>query len=216
MSAPNNDESHPSAHAEPSSAMPLMLDFSNSISLDFPMQILGWQAFECFRTQGDMLALEMAIRSWRFQEVASLTNLAMALHVRFQSVGECCNFEEANGLWRLANVLILDDWPEKPSRLSNLATLIISQFEQSGRFEDLEEAIDLWTCAAKLASDDHENKPGLLNNLGSALCTQFQQFGNISDLEKAITLQSCVVDLRPDGHPGKPRWLVNLAISLER
>ncbi|KAI0083325.1 TPR-like protein [Irpex rosettiformis] len=143
------------------------------------------------------------------EKVAIINNLGVALHTRFECVGEHQDLEEAFFLRQLANALTPDDSPDKASRLSNLAISIFSRFEREGRAEELEEAIGLWTHAAELVPDSHVHKPTLLNNLGSSHRKRYEQLGKLEDLESAIALHARAVELTPDGHPDKPSWLNN-------
>ncbi|KAI0083075.1 hypothetical protein BDY19DRAFT_998884 [Irpex rosettiformis] len=208
--------------AESPSAMISALGVDD-LPLDEFAQMLGQQAYEQYKTQGDLDDLETlssVIASLdrtdddHPEEADIVGNLGLALYARFKHAGDLHDLVEAISLQQRANTLTPDDSADKPSRLSNLAAFIDSRFELEGRVEDLAEVIALETRAVGLIPNKHEHKPLLLFNLASSLQRQFEQLGNIEGLESAVALHGRAVELTPDHGPRKPSILVRSGFSL--
>ncbi|GII88854.1 CHAT domain-containing protein [Sphaerisporangium siamense] len=143
-----------------------------------------------------------------------LSNLAIALQVRFERTGVPDDLEQAIEAGREAVQATPTGHPGRAAMLSNLATVLRLQFERIGVPGDLEEAIEAGREALQATPTDHPHRAGRLSELGNALHVRFERIGVMDDLEEAIEAGRKAVQATPTGHPDRAAMLSNLGGAL--
>jgi tetratricopeptide (TPR) repeat protein len=144
-----------------------------------------------------------------------LSNLAIAVHTRFQQLGDLSDLNKVIKLYDDALMLQPPDHPNRPSCLYNFAGVIHTRFEQSGDLSDLNMSIKLHEEVLALQPPGHPSQASYLNNLANALLSRFKKLGNLPDLDKAIKHHEEALTLRPTGHPDHSCSLHNLANAVK-
>ncbi|KAJ6540398.1 CHAT domain-containing protein [Mycena capillaripes] len=143
-----------------------------------------------------------------------LKDLGMALHHRFQQLGDIMDINKAVVIYRDAVRLTPDSHPDKAYRLMDLGNCLIDHFKRCNDLQDLDEAIKKHEDAVCLIPDHDSDRPAMLTRLGFQLVARFNRLGNLDDLCHGISRQEDAVALTPDGDPNKPSILMNLGIAL--
>ncbi|KAG2127527.1 TPR-like protein [Suillus clintonianus] len=145
---------------------------------------------------------------------ASLNNLAISLHDRFEQRGTLSDLDEAIELHRAALLLRPPGHSNRSVSLNNLATSLHDRFEQRGVPSDLDEAIELHRAELLLRAPGHPDRSASLNNPAISLQAGFEQRYVPSDLDEAIELHRAALLLYPSGHSDRSACLDNLGSSL--
>ena len=142
--------------------------------------------------------------------VAMLSNLGLALQLRFERVGALADLDEAITVGRAAAQTAPADHPDRAGYLSNLSGALRVRFGRVGMLADLDEAITVARAAVRAAPADHPDQAATLSNLGGALQARFGRVGALADLDEAVTVireavQATLAD-HPTGRPRCPIW----------
>jgi tetratricopeptide (TPR) repeat protein len=143
-----------------------------------------------------------------------LSNLGIALRIRFGRTGQSADLDEAITACRDAVAGTPADHPNRPLYLSNLGIALRARFGRTGQSADLDEAIDVGREAVVTTPADHPDRPGYLSNLGNTLLIRFGRTGQSADLDEAITAFRDAVAGTPADHPNHPLYLSNLGNAL--
>ncbi|WP_157239230.1 CHAT domain-containing protein [Catenuloplanes japonicus] len=143
-----------------------------------------------------------------------LSNLGLALRIRFERIGEGGDLDESIALHREAAALTPATDPSRGRYLSNLGLALRIRFERNGDFADLGEAVAVTREAVESSPPDAPDLYRLLTNLGVALRERYVHQGNAEDLSEAIHSGQIAVALLPEGHPDRAGALLNLGGSL--
>ncbi|KAI6125851.1 hypothetical protein EDD16DRAFT_1702963 [Pisolithus croceorrhizus] len=143
----------------------------------------------------------------------ALSELAEALHGKFQEVRELDDLKEAIEPYHAALGLRPPGKKTRSLSLSELATCFSDEHESRRVNADLEDAVTLGRAASELRSLGHLDR-GPHHNPPCNFRTRFRKQADIHDLEEAIKLHRAALDLRPSGHPDRFSSLRNLTLSL--
>ncbi|KAJ7303459.1 hypothetical protein DFH08DRAFT_986532 [Mycena albidolilacea] len=138
-----------------------------------------------------------------------LRDLGIALHFRFEQLGEVDDIDKALRAFKKVDELIPIHDPLKQSSVShNLGKSFLRRFERLGRVEDVQHAVVAHERANELIPDDHPTKPVILNDLGQSLMRRFERFGNRDDIDRSIILSERSIQITPRDDPDRP-WRLN-------
>ncbi|KJK87391.1 hypothetical protein H633G_08750 [Metarhizium anisopliae BRIP 53284] len=144
-----------------------------------------------------------------------LDSLANELQIRYESMGEIADLEEAIASTRQAIDLTPVHSPDRAVIMNNLGIKLQMRYKRIGKIADLDEAI---TCARQsidLTPVSNPIRGSRINNLGINLRIRYERMGVIANLEEAITYTRQAVDLAPINHPIRARLLDSLANELQ-
>ncbi|KAG2119195.1 CHAT domain-containing protein [Suillus clintonianus] len=161
------------------------------------------------------MVLELCPLGHKYRPIA-LSNLALALKLRFHASGIIDDMDESVQLFREALSLCPEGHTGRGGCLNNLAFTLQYRFENQDKYDDLDEAMSLNEEALRLRPVGHESRDESLDNLGNALLTRFFKHHNINDINRAITLHREALTLNPPGHPSRDNTLNNLALALQK
>jgi tetratricopeptide (TPR) repeat protein len=140
-----------------------------------------------------------------------LSNLGIALQVRFEGTGQQTDLDRAIALGRDA----MSATPNHPKYLSNLGAALQTRFRYTGRSSDLDEAIAVGRKAVSATPPGRPSRSKRLSNLGTALQSLFGRTGQSSDLDEAIAIGRKAVAATPPDHPDRSSYLSNLGAALQ-
>lgn len=143
-----------------------------------------------------------------------LTNLGVALQVRFEYDGAPGDLDDAIGHLREAMRNTPVAHPERTVTLSNLGAALQARYGRTGAPSDLDAAIDHLSEAVRATPAGEANRTTMLSNLGGALQLRFGRTGDIADLDAAIDTGGEAVRSTPAHHPDRAMCLTNLAVAL--
>ena len=146
--------------------------------------------------------------------VAMLSNLGLALQLRFERVGALADLDEAITVGRAAAQTAPADHPDRAGYLSNLSGALRVRFGRVGMLADLDEAITVARAAVRAAPADHPDQAATLSNLGGALQARFGRMGALADLDEAVTVIREAVQATLADHPDRAATLSNLGLVL--
>jgi tetratricopeptide (TPR) repeat protein len=144
----------------------------------------------------------------------NLSNLGVALCIRFERTGQQTDLDQAITALREAVDTIPPEHPDHPVPLSNLGLALVARFERTGQLPDLDQAITALREAVTTTPPDDPDRTIGLSNLGGALLTRFERTGQLPDLDQAITALREAVITTPPIHPNRPGYLSNLGNAL--
>ncbi|KAI6135999.1 hypothetical protein F5141DRAFT_4069 [Pisolithus sp. B1] len=144
----------------------------------------------------------------------ALTDLAKALHDRFQKVAVVADLEEAITLAREALELRPSGHPDRSISLNNLACVLKDRSQKQATMPDLEEAIKLFREALELRPSGHPDRPSSLRHLSVCLSNRYDVMRITTDLEESVSLGRAALELCPPGHSDRGTSLNNLAYCL--
>ncbi len=136
-----------------------------------------------------------------------LTNLGMALRMRFQQTESLASLDEAIQAFSQAVQASPDDHPNRWMYLSNLGIALRMRFEQTGAHADLDNAIQAFRQAVQATSIDHPSRATRLSGLGDTLRMRFEHGGADADLDDATQAFTQAVQATPAGHPNRALYL---------
>ncbi len=144
----------------------------------------------------------------------TMSNLATALRLRFERVGDFADLEEAVRLSRSA----VDTTHQNPialgANLSTLGGVLRDRFERLRDPQDLDEAIATMRRVVDGTPPDHPMLRTYLSNLSNLLQTRFEHDGRADDLDEAITVARRVIDSAPGEDPNSSLYLTVLSGAL--
>ncbi|MEU3091619.1 CHAT domain-containing protein [Streptomyces massasporeus] len=140
-----------------------------------------------------------------------MSNLAVALAVRFERTGAVEDLEAAIDLFRQA---VEAEHPDVAGHLSNLGAALHRKFESTGVLADLTAAIDVGQRAVDAVPVDHPNRAMYLINLSAALWRRFEHTGAAADLDTAVELGRRVVETTTRDHPDRAAHLATVGNAL--
>ena len=155
-----------------------------------------------------------AIPADHHDRVAMLSNLGLALQLRFERVGALADLDEAITVGRAAAQTAPADHPDRAGYLSNLSGALRVRFGRVGMLTDLDEAITVARAAVRAAPADHPDQAATLSNLGGALQARFGRMGALADLDEAVTVIREAVQATLADHPDRAATLSNLGLVL--
>ncbi|MET9730325.1 CHAT domain-containing protein [Streptomyces sp. NPDC006458] len=141
------------------------------------------------------------------------SNLAVAMHHRFNTTGETADLDLAIGHHRTA--LEYDLAPAvRASFLTNLGSALDDRFEWSGDSADLAESVRLSREAVDIAPPDHRHRPIYMANLGSALAGLFERTRDAATADEAVMWLRRGMELAVDDRLQQVRCLSNIGLLL--
>ena len=144
-----------------------------------------------------------AIPADHHDRVAMLSNLGLALQLRFERVGALADLDEAITVGWGAVQATPADHPDRAGYLSNLGFALRVRFRRVGAQADLDQAITVGREAVQATPADHPDRAGHMSNLSLVLQVRFEQMGTQEDLDEAITLGRAATQATPADHPNR-------------
>ena len=145
-----------------------------------------------------------------------LSNLGVALRIRFERTGDRADLDEAIDAGRQALEASTADHSARSAMLSNLGLALRTRFDQTGDLADLDAAIGLLRQAVEASPADHRDRTSYLSNLGLALRDRFEQMGDLADLDEAIDVGRQAVAASPADHPARASYQSSLGLALRQ
>ncbi|MGH3374889.1 MAG: CHAT domain-containing protein [Actinoallomurus sp.] len=146
---------------------------------------------------------------------ARLSNLGLALRVRFERTGALPDLEEAVDFGREAVAATPPGSPNTALYLDNLGRALQTRFGTKGTPADLEGAVDVSRRAVAATPTGHRSRALHLNNLGLSLRVRFERTGALPDLEEAIGAGREAVAATPPGRPDVAAYVNALGLALQ-
>ncbi|MFF9157914.1 CHAT domain-containing protein [Streptomyces sp. NPDC014846] len=186
---------------------------------------LGLALLARFETVGASIDLEAAIThleesgsaagaAQRSDHPKFLTNLAVALHMRFQRHGNASDLDRAITAGEAAADAMTVGQPDRPKSLITVAGALGARYERTGSVPDLTRSIVRSQEALDAVPADALERPKFLDSLGIALRKRYKLNGEAADLERAIDLSREAVLNISTQHPDRLKCLFNLGIAL--
>jgi hypothetical protein len=144
---------------------------------------------------------------------AILSNLAVALRIRFERTGDLADLDQAIVDAQAAVDATPIDHPNRAMFLSNLGLVRLARFERTADLADLDRAIVDAQAALGATPPDHPNWAAILSNLGLVRRARFARTGDLADLDQAIVDAQAAVDAAPPDHLNCAAFLSNLGIA---
>jgi tetratricopeptide (TPR) repeat protein len=149
-------------------------------------------------------------------QAGMLSNLGMALRMRFERIGKIEDLDEAVQVGRQAVEAAPTGHPDRAHILSSLGLALQRRFERTGQHEDLAEAVQIGKQAVQNASTADAMRPAYLSNLGSAMRIWSENTGRTEDLDEAVQISRQAIQIAPLHHPDRAAMLSNLGLALQR
>ena len=146
---------------------------------------------------------------------ARLSNLGLALRVRFERTGALPDLEEAVDFGRESVATAPPGRPNTALYLDNLGRALQTRFGTKGTPADLEGAVDVSRRAVAATPTGHRSRALYLNNLGLSLRVRFERTGALPDLEEAVDAGREAVAATPAGRPDVAAYVNALGLALQ-
>jgi transcriptional regulator with XRE-family HTH domain len=143
-----------------------------------------------------------------------LSNLEVALRVRFERTGDVADLESAIDAGREAVAALPAGHPDQAAAMSDLGGTLLTRYLSTGSIADLNPAVDAAKTAADSVPAGNSERAKYLSNLGRALAVRFQHTSDVADLESAIDAGREAVAALPAEHPDRPAAMFNLQAAL--
>ncbi|HUY46729.1 MAG TPA: CHAT domain-containing protein [Streptosporangiaceae bacterium] len=127
-----------------------------------------------------------------------LSNLGLALRVRFGRSGNVADLDEAISAGQQAADAVSAGDPDPGRYFSNAAISLMERFEHRGEMADLDAALRSFRRSAGQTAEGHPSRAGRLSNLGAAEASKFEYTGELADLDRAIEALRQAVDVAAD------------------
>ncbi|KAJ7474965.1 CHAT domain-containing protein [Mycena latifolia] len=115
-----------------------------------------------------------------------LSDLGIALHRRFERLGNVVDINQGREICEAAVRMTPEGDPDMPSRLTSLGNSLLSRFEQLGNLTDLNECMATFKAAVSLTPEGHPDMPSCLHNLGNCLLQRFNRLKDPHDCEEML------------------------------
>jgi hypothetical protein len=129
-----------------------------------------------------------------------LSNLGLALYIRFSRTGNQADLDEAVEVSRVAAIASPAQDPARVMYLINLGLALRTRFERTRNQTDLDEAIATGRAAVAAGPPGHPDRATWLSNLGAALRARFERSGNQTDLDEAVAADRAAAAAGPPDH----------------
>jgi hypothetical protein len=143
-----------------------------------------------------------------------LSNLGVALRVRFERTGQLTDLESAIEAGRAAVAALPDGHPDQAAALSDLGGTLLESYLSTGSVADLNTAVEVTGAAANSVPVGNPDRAKYLSNLGRALGVRFERTGDRADLESAIEAGQAAIIALPGDHPDRVSAVFNLERTL--
>ncbi|MBL7487606.1 CHAT domain-containing protein [Frankia sp. AgW1.1] len=143
-----------------------------------------------------------------------LSDLGVALKIRFEQSGVQSDIDSAIEAGRAAVALSPLDHPRLAAALSNLGLSLRTRFELAGAKSDLDAAVEALRAGVRVAPTGSLDRAMNLYNLGFALQARFERAGAESDLRAAIKTHSAAAAAIPSDYPDRAIRLSELSFAL--
>ncbi len=141
---------------------------------------------------------------------ARMSNLAMALQIRFERIGSRSDLDAAIAAATAALDTAAPDAPLRASMESNLGVSLHDRFLDTGAEADLEAAVSATQAALELTPISDLARPARLANLSNVLGTRFERLGAWGDLSTSIEASRKAAE----ADPTRPRYWSSVAKGL--
>ncbi|WP_371675656.1 CHAT domain-containing protein [Streptomyces sp. NBC_01276] len=137
---------------------------------------------------------------------ALLSNLGVALLMRFTHTLAIADLDRSVESGRAAVRAVLDQDPERPMYMTNLGLSLRMRFERSGAQADLDEAVEVFRAAVRATPDGARERVNRLYQLALALGGRFERTAALGDLEEEAELLRTVIRTAPADDPVRAKY----------
>jgi RNA polymerase sigma-70 factor (sigma-E family) len=143
-----------------------------------------------------------------------LSNLGVALRVRFERTGEIVDLDSAIEVGRAAVAALPADHIDRAKAISNLGRALAERFERTGEIADLDSAIEAGRAAVAALPTDHPGHAAVVSDLGGTLLTRYLRTGSRTDLNAAVDAARTAANSVLTQNPERAKYLSNLGRAL--
>jgi hypothetical protein len=141
-----------------------------------------------------------------------LSNLGLALRIRFEHNGNAADLDAAVEAGRQAVQSVPDDYPYRLAMLLNLHSSLQVRFDNTGTLADLDAVLDAARQTDQLFTVDHPERASRLADLGLMLVTRSERTNMVSDLDAALEAAEQAVHVASNEHPDRAAILSNVGV----